>query len=123
MSKEIENRSDIEVLVNRFYTKVQADKVLAPLFIHVHWETHLPIMYNFWASLMFGDLSYRGNAFEKHLPLPLKADHFQQWLKLFQETVDENFEGAKAEEIKSRARSIADIFQHRMGIGFQAESN
>lgn len=116
MKKDIITREDIEVLVNRFYEKVQADQILGPVFSHVDWPHHLPIMYDFWSSMLLGDQTYRGNPLQKHLPLPIESKHFDQWLKYFTETVDENFTGDKAEEVKMRAQSIATIFQMRMGI-------
>lgn len=116
MKNDIQDRADIQRLVDSFYAKVQADALLAPVFSHVDWPHHLPIMYNFWSSMMLGDQSYRGNPLQKHLPLPIEPPHFDQWLKLFHETVDELFEGEKAEEIKMRARSIAGIFQIKMGL-------
>lgn len=116
MRKDIETRSDIESLVNTFYAKVQADTMLAPLFMHVNWEKHLPLMYNFWASMILGEQSYQGNPFQSHMALPLKAVHFNQWLSLFTATVDEKFSGSKADEIKTRAGSIAGVFQHKLNI-------
>jgi hemoglobin len=113
---DIQVRSDIEQLVNTFYTKVQADPLLGPVFAHVHWEKHLPIMYQFWSSMILGEQSYRGNPFQKHLPLPIQRQHFSQWLVLFTSTVDELFSGPNADEIKSRAASIAGVFQHRMNL-------
>ncbi|HNV30948.1 MAG TPA: group III truncated hemoglobin [Cyclobacteriaceae bacterium] len=112
----LETRSEIKILVDKFYEKVNQDSLLAPVFAHVDWPHHLPIMYNFWASMLLGEQSYQGNPFQKHVPLPLKADHFDQWLKLFGETVDENFEGDRAQEVKERARSIARVFQHKLGL-------
>lgn len=116
MTSDIKNREDIQVLVNEFYAKVQDDPLLEPVFTHVDWPHHLPIMYNFWSAMLLGDQSYSGNPLQKHLPLPIQRQHFQQWLKLFKETVDENFSGEKAEEVKMRAESIAGIFQIRMGL-------
>src|SRR5688572_4242998 len=101
MKKDITTREDIKLLVNRFYEKVNKDSLLSPVFSHVDWPHHLPIMYDFWSSMLFGDQTYRGNPFQKHLPLPIKSQHFEQWLKLFTETVNENFAGEKAEEVKS----------------------
>jgi len=112
----IETRSDIEILVNKFYDKVKTDALLAPVFAQVDWPHHLPIMYNFWSSMLLGDQSYEGNPFQKHVPLPLQAQHFDQWLKLFEATVNENFEGERALEVKDRARSIARVFQHKLGL-------
>jgi hemoglobin len=113
---DIVTRRDIEILVNRFYEKVQADSLLAPHFNHVNWETHLPIMHSFWASMMLGEQSYRGNPFQKHVNLPIGPEHFSEWLKLFIEVVDENFRGEKAEEIKTRAQQIAQVFQYKMNL-------
>ena len=112
----LETRSEIKILVDKFYQKVNQDSLLAPVFAHVDWPHHLPIMYRFWSSMLLGEQSYQGNPFQKHVPLPLKADHFHQWLKLFEATVDENFEGDKAQEVKDRARSIARVFQHKLGL-------
>ena len=116
MQNDITTREDVQILVDRFYEKVQTDPLLAPVFSHVNWPHHLPIMYNFWSSMLLGDQSYRGNPFAKHLPLPIQPAHFNQWLKLFRETVNENFSGEKAEEVKMRAESIAGVFQARMGL-------
>lgn len=116
MKKDISTREDIQLLVDEFYGKVQKDPLLGPVFAHVDWPHHLPTMYNFWSSMLLGDQSYRGNPLQKHIPLAIEGDHFDQWLKLFHETVDANFSGEKAEEIKSRSLSIAGIFQMRLGI-------
>ncbi|MCX8491013.1 MAG: group III truncated hemoglobin [Cyclobacteriaceae bacterium] len=116
MKKDIESRADIELLVNQFYNKVNQDALLAPVFSHVDWLHHFPIMYNFWSSMLLGDQSYQGNPFQKHIHLAINPSHFNQWLALFTETVDENFAGFKADEVKSRAQSIAGVFQHKMGL-------
>jgi len=113
---DIRTRQDIERLVGSFYEKVQSDELLKPVFLHVDWPKHLPIMYNFWSSMLLGDRSYDGNPFQKHLHLSINAAHFTRWLELWNETVDSNFEGDRATEVKDRARSIAGIFQHKMGL-------
>lgn len=110
------SRSEIELLVNAFYDRVKEDELLAPVFAHVDWVTHLPVMYNFWSSLLLGDGSYQGSPFQKHIHLPITAKHFDRWLALFIKTVDANFSGERAEEVKSRAQSIAGIFQFKMGL-------
>ncbi len=113
---DIQEREDIEKLVNRFYEKVQADPLLAPSFSNVDWEKHLPLMHRFWSSMILGEYSYSGNPFKKHETLPVAREHFARWISLFVSTVDESFKGRKAEEIKERAQNIARIFQHRMGL-------
>jgi hemoglobin len=113
---DIITRKDIEVLVDKFYERVQMDPLLAPHFSHVDWVKHLPVMYNFWSSMILGEQSYRGNPFEKHINLPIGTEHFTAWLEIFTKIVDENFKGVKAEEIKTRARNIAQLFQYKMNL-------
>jgi hemoglobin len=116
MQKDIQTREDIQVLVDQFYAKVQRDDLLGPVFSHVDWPHHLPVMYNFWSSMLLGDQSYRGNPLQKHLPLPIQRTHFSRWLELFTQTINENFAGEKATEAKERAKSIAGIFQLKMQL-------
>lgn len=116
MKRDITTREDIMQLVDRFYDQVKTDPEIGPVFAHVDWPNHLPVMYNFWSSMLLGDRSYTGNPFQKHLPLGLRTTHFDRWLSLFEKTVEDNFEGEKADEVKMRARSIAGVFQVRMGL-------
>jgi hemoglobin len=115
-ARDIISKQDIQLLVDNFYAKVKIDTLLGPVFAGLDWPHHLPIMYNFWSSMLLGDQSYRGNPFEKHVRLPIASEHFTRWLQLFKETVDENFAGEKADEVKLRADSIAGIFQLKMGL-------
>lgn len=112
--KEITQREDIILLVNSFYDKVKQDDLLGPLFTHVDWPHHLPVMYNFWSSMLLDEQSYQGNPFQKHVALAISASHFDRWLELFHQTVDENFIGDKANEVKDRSRSIAGVWQYKL---------
>ena len=114
--QDITSRKDIIILVDSFYEKVKSDSLLGPVFAHVDWPKHLPVMYNFWSSMLLGEMSYRGNPLQSHLPLPIDSTHFNKWLTLFNQTLDEHFEGEKTEETRMRARSIAGVFQHKMGL-------
>jgi hemoglobin len=114
--RDITDRNDVSQFVNEFYKKVNADPLLAPVFRDVDWEHHLPIINNFWSSMLLGDQSYKGNPFQSHMKLAITPAHFTRWLELFTQTIDENFKGEKAEEVKMRAHSIAGIFQLKMGL-------
>jgi len=118
MKKDIEERNDIELLVNSFYDKVKADPVIGFIFndiARVNWKKHLPVMYDFWENTLLFTGNYTGNPMEIHRRLnqviPLTPAHFQQWLVLFTTTVDELFAGQKAELAKQRAISIAMLIQ------------
>lgn len=112
----IVTREEVKLLVNSFYERVKHDPLLAPVFAHVYWPHHLPVMYNFWSSVLFGDMSYNGNPFSKHKELPIKREHFDRWLELFLETLNSEFSGPVAEEAKNRAKTIATMFQYKMGL-------
>ena len=115
--KTIHTKEDVIYLVDSFYEKVNKDELLSPIFndfAKVDWETHMPTMYSFWSSILLREESYTGSPFPKHLPLPIKQKHFDRWLELFHQTVDENFKGELAIEAKSRASNIAQIFSFKI---------
>lgn len=121
MKKDIENRPDIELLVNSFYNKVMANSQLGYIFkevAKVNWLTHLPVMYNFWENMILFTGTYEGNPMNLHKHLthlsPLNESHFNQWNKLFINTVDELFDGKNAEIAKLRTISISNIISQKV---------
>jgi hemoglobin len=118
MKRDIENRRNIETLVNHFYEKVKSDPIIGYIFTdiaHVNWEKHLPVMYSFWEDAIFYTGTYNGNPMQIHQHLHrvanLKTEHFEQWIRLFTSSVDELFEGDNANLIKQRAISISTVMQ------------
>lgn len=116
--KDIETREDIEILVDSFYKKVLKDETIGYIFkdvANINLEKHMPTMYDFWETTLFHRSVYKGNPMSIHLKLnkkeQLRKGHFDQWLALFNETVDELFQGEKAELAKTRGLSIATVMQ------------
>jgi hemoglobin len=105
--KAILNNEDVRHLVEVFYSKVLKDESLMPFFKHLDFEAHLPKMIHFWSFVLLDEPGYTTNVVEKHLNMPLEPVHFQRWLSLFNETIDELFEGEKVELAKQRAAVIA----------------
>lgn len=119
--KQITDREDIMLLINSFYDKVKGDDVIGHIFneiARVNWDTHLPVMYDFWEQLLLNSTNYGRNAMAPHFALnqrvPLEPVHFDRWLLLFEGTVTELFTGERADLAISRARSIRDIMQFKM---------
>jgi len=115
---DIENRNDIIVLIDEFYRKALEDSEIKHFFTEVvplDLEKHLPKMYDFWESTLFHRGTYQGNPMKVHLDLheksPMTYEHFDRWLEMFNATTDELFAGANAEQIKSRALSIATMMK------------
>lgn len=108
---------DIKRMVDDFYNKVEKDDLLSPIFnfrLSTHWGPHLEKMCTFWNAALFGVKGYMGNPFAKHATMRLEAEHFEQWLSLFNETVDACFAGPMAEEAKKRALIMAKTFVRRI---------
>lgn len=121
MKQDIIDRKDIELLVNTFYNKVQQNPLLSNVFdtvMQINWQTHLPIMYNFWESILFHTTTYNGSPFPVHTEINKKIkltnEHFDNWIELFTQTVDELFVGKKADEAKLKANSIKHIFNTKI---------
>jgi hemoglobin len=118
---DITDRRDVACLVNVFYDRVRADDVLGPIFddiAHVDWPTHLPLMYDFWESVLFGTATFKGAPLEAHRTLarsaPLTSGAFDRWIALFHQTVDDLFAGFTANHAKQSASRIALVLQHNI---------
>ena len=117
MKKDIENREDIDLLMQLFYSKAMTDEVIGYIFTDVaklNLEHHLPIIGDFWETMLFrkGDYGRHGrNPLQVHGELnaksPLLPEHFCRWLEIFKRTIDENFTGETADFLKFRAETIA----------------
>ena len=119
--KDITTKEDIIFLVDQFYGKAIEDERIGVFFttvVPLNFDEHLPVMYNFWESVLLGGTSYKGNPMLKHIELhrkqALQEEHFTQWLTLWEQAIDEHFIGSVAETAKTRARSIKAIMQHKL---------
>ncbi|MBS1514476.1 MAG: group III truncated hemoglobin [Bacteroidetes bacterium] len=119
--KELNTTSDIEFLIVEFYKKVVADDLIGKFFtivVNFNWDLHIPIMVSFWETVLLGKSSYKGNPMIKHIELnklsKLEEVHFERWIKLWKETVNENFTGLKAAEAISKAETIAKLMQSKI---------
>jgi hemoglobin len=118
---DIDTRDDVERLVRAFYGKALTDPMIGFLFTDVaklDLEGHVPVITDFWATMLLGEKSYGGGAFAPHVSLHrkagLKAPHFERWLWLWRGTVDELFDGPVADEAKAHANRVAAAFYRRL---------
>lgn len=118
---DIDTRDDVERLVRAFYGKAMTDPMIGFLFVDVaklDLEEHVPVITDFWATMLLGDKSYGGGAFAPHVSLHrkagLRAPHFERWLWLWRGTVDELFAGPVADEAKDHANRVAAAFYRRL---------
>lgn len=109
----------VKQLVDTFYGKVREDELLADIFnerIQDKWPQHLAKMYTFWQTVLLGEHTYFSSPFPPHATLPVEKVHFERWLKLFYETLDELFSGQIADEARWRAGKMAEMFQLKINM-------
>lgn len=119
--RDILDRDDIATLVTVFYRRAFADELLGPVFVDIarmDLPAHLPIMCDFWETVLLRTGSYHRNALRPHLALNAKVeltpDHFARWLALWSATVDERHHGPTAELAKVQATRIAGSIGRRL---------
>lgn len=119
--QDILNRKDIERLVAIFYEKIKKDDKLSLFFkdvIPVNWETHIPLMCSFWENVLFYTGNYEGNPLETHKKLhllkPTTSADFERWIKLFDDTLDQNFKGENTEKIRQHAKAITSVMMEKI---------
>lgn len=120
---DIVDRDSIIILVDDFYERIRSDARLGPIFdakIGESWSSHLETMYSFWESVLFRAGTFKGNPPLKHQwvhqETPLTPEDFEQWLRLFRETLEEHFEGPKALFALRAAEDIASVLQRKLKI-------
>lgn len=109
------SQENIKQLVWHFYQKIQQDELLGPIFnevAQVDWSHHLPLICQFWNSILLKTHEYHGNAYRKHVNLgqkiKLNETHFKRWLQLFEQEASVHLPTQQAHEIMIKARLIAE---------------
>jgi len=125
---DIQNREDVNTLVNAFYATIRKDDFLGPIFNKMipekNWEAHLIKLTDFWETNLFHVMKFKGNPMEAHKRMDkahnhtIEQDHFTYWISLWTKTVDSLFAGEKAEMAKERARRMSthlfvNVWQHK----------
>ena len=88
--------------------------MLAPFFARLDFAAHLPKMEQFWRFALLSEAGYTTNVTEKHMQMPLQKAHFDRWQALFNQTIDELFEGELAQQAKQRAAVIGWTINAKM---------
>ena len=115
---DIVGRADIERFLWAFYEKAFKDDLIGRFFTEVvplNLDTHIPVITDFWESVVFNNRGYRKNVMEIHRHIhhlsPIKKEHLGRWVGIFTQTADEFFEGEKNNLMKQRAQSIAMLME------------
>ncbi len=121
MKADIQDREDVILLVNSFYKTVLKDDLIQPFFsdhMTSSIKDHMPVMYDFWESVLFDKAIYKGNPMVSHIKLNRKMKieemHFNQWVRLWEKTTDSLFTGEIAEKAKKKAHLMKAIIKNKI---------
>ncbi|PQJ29300.1 hypothetical protein BSZ32_12905 [Rubritalea profundi] len=119
--KDILGEEEVTQVIHTFYERVQVDEKLGPIFndvVKIDWPSHLPVMVQFWRTIMFGDGGYQRNPLMAHMKwtseVRMDEQKFQHWLDLFHSTIDELFSGPNADLMKMRSANMATMLPRRI---------
>lgn len=118
---DIQSREDLHLIVSVFYHKLLSDDKISFIFTEIaqiDLEPHLWELVDFWEQMLFDKGDYRKNVMQLHLDLnqkiKLTEEHFAIWLNYFNASIDENYKGQVAENMKTRALSIATVMKIKL---------
>lgn len=113
-------KENLNKLVVKFYAKVVKDDLIGAIFTDTlgkdlkseTWQAYIQLLTDFWASVALGDFAYTGSPFAPHVKLEdrLSIKAFEQWLKLFFETLNTIYVPQIAEQFLARSKNIAGNF-------------
>lgn len=119
--RDITDNGDLEVLIRDFYGRCFEDDLLGPVFVDVaqlNLEAHLPVMVDFWSTVLFRTGAYRRNVLDVHAALDeksrLTSHHLDRWLELWTATVERLFAGPKADMAVTQAQRFAWSLNRRL---------
>jgi len=118
---DLDSVEQIEEMVRRFYRVVAQDELLGPMYnkvARVDWSVHVPKLASFWCRALLGIEGYEGNLSLAHERVnavaPYTPRHFQRWLELFHETVEEGWAGPYTARALRLAHHVAEAQEHRL---------
>lgn len=127
MKPDVQNREDIDLLMNEFYSRALRDDLIGYIFTDVarlDLDHHLPVIGDFWETILFrsGNYARHGrNPMQVHLALnakeSLRPEHFDRWIEIFYKVVDENFEGPNADVLREKAAFMAQRISSVCSMG------
>ena len=120
-NKDLSTSKDIDYLVRTFYSQAIDDELIGHFFtkvVELDFDKHIPKIVDFWTSVLLGQGNYRGNPIIKHIELsqksPLTKTHFDRWIQLWKQTLDDNYSGPIADQAKEKAQTISQLMIYKI---------
>jgi hemoglobin len=105
-------------LLHHFYSDVRQHRVLGPIFEQQieNWPEHIETLADFWSQVTGGPAKYFGGMLQRHIPLGLREEHFQEWLRLWDINCRLWAPLECAPEMSAVARQIASRLRQFCGV-------
>ena len=124
MKARIESEFEIEMLIDTFYEKVLEHEELSYFFSEavMNWEFHKQMFIKYWSTQILFTDSYEGSPLNRHIEVDHRFGrsftkyHFEEWTRLWVETIDILFEGDKAELAKESGVNMAKNIYLKMFV-------
>lgn len=111
-----------------FYAKVTQDEELGPVFTRkigpfpgAGWPVHMARLEGFWRAVTGGPSAYRGQPGPAHSGLGAGNAHFDRWLELWAQTLQEQLAPAEAQAMLTLAQRMRVTLQ-RFAVPTEGES-
>lgn len=124
MKHDTINKATIDELMEIFYEQIRHHKELGAIFnakistSDEKWAIHKAKISNFWQGMLLGEGDYSGQPMKAHLELPsFPQKLFDEWLKLFEMSLDRVFTEENKAIILQKAQMIAQNFQRVLYAG------
>ena len=96
------------IIASKNPIKIKSTKLgFQRVFAHMDFAKHKPRMEHFWNFVLFDEGGYTTNVTDVHAAMPLKKQHFDRWILLFNQTLDSHFAGDNTQKAKQRATLVA----------------
>ncbi len=107
---------NITTMVYTFYARIRRHETLGPVFnnrLEGRWKLHQENMVDFWSNVLLRTGRYFGNPLVKHRNVSaIQRGHFDEWLELFRETLEEIYTPETVDKIHLAAQRMAGGLTH-----------
>jgi hemoglobin len=117
-------RVPFERLVERFYSRARTHPLLAPAFAQAAgdnpdawWAQHIDKLTDFWSSVAGGPPMYQGRPAPAHEGFGIGPEHFDVWLDLWREALEETVPPRAAADLYGRASRMRRQLERYLAAG------
>ena len=122
--KDITDEMDIYLLIDMFYEKILKNEMLSHFFQHAieSWPEHKQMFVKYWSKQILFTDTYEGSPLHTHIAVDhmygkgFTKAHFDEWTRIWTETVNALFAGSKAQLAIEAGQNMAKNIYLKMFV-------